>query len=79
MTPLIATPIGVALIYIYIYTHKDVNIGFDGYIGTWILRIYIDGYFYMNIEISEIKKNILKFMQIVSKNIKMTLIIKYIY
>ena len=40
---------------------KDENIGFDGYIGTWILRIYriyrryIGGYFYMNIDISEIK------------------------
>ena len=35
---------------------KDENIGFDGYIGTWILRIYriyrryIDGYFYINID-----------------------------
>ena len=41
--------------------HKDENIGFDGYIGIWILRIYpiyqryIDGYFYMNIDVSEIK------------------------
>ena len=38
--------------------YKDENIGFDGYIGTWILRIYrryIGGYFYMNIDISEIK------------------------
>ena len=40
---------------------KDKNIGFDGYIGTWILRIYrryqryISGYFYMNINISKIK------------------------
>ena len=37
---------------------KDENIGFDEYIGTWILRIYqryIGGYFYMNIDISEIK------------------------
>ena len=40
---------------------KDENIGFDGYIGTLILRIYpiyrryIDRYFYMNIDISEIK------------------------
>ena len=40
---------------------KDKNIGFDGYIGTWILRIYriyrryIGGYFYINIDISEIK------------------------
>ena len=44
---------------------KDKNIGFDGYIGTWILRIYrryISGYFYMNIDISEINKNTLKFM-----------------
>ena len=39
-------------------TTKDENIGFDGYIDTLILRIYrryIDGYFYMNIDISEIK------------------------
>ena len=40
---------------------KDENIGFDGYIATWILRIYpiyrryIGGYFYMNINILEIK------------------------
>ena len=40
---------------------KDENIGFDVYIGTCILRIYriyqryIDGYFYMNFDISEIK------------------------
>ena len=64
---------------------KDGNIGFDGYIGTWILRIYriyrryIGVYFYMNIDISEINKNILKFMEILSKSVKMTLIIKYIY
>ena len=37
---------------------KDENIGFDEYIGTWILRIYrryIDEYFYINIDISKIK------------------------
>ena len=48
---------------------KDGNIGFDGYIGTWILRIYrryISGYFYMNIDISKINKNTLKFMEILS-------------
>ena len=31
---------------------KVVNIGFNGYIGTWVLRIYrryIGGYFYINI------------------------------
>ena len=41
-----------------VFVYKDENIGFDGYIGTWILRIYrryIGGYFYMNIDISEIK------------------------
>ena len=46
-----------------VYT-KDGNIGFDGYIGTWILRIYrryIGEYFYMNIDISEINKNTLKY------------------
>ena len=56
------------------------NIGFDGYIGTWILWIYwiyIGGYFYMNIDISEINKNTLKFMEILCKSVKMTLIMKY--
>ena len=56
------------------------NIGFDGYIGTWILRIYqryIGGYFYMNIDISEINKNALKFMEILCKSVRMTLIMKY--
>ena len=59
------------------------NIGFVGSIGTWILRIYqiyprfIVGYFYMNIDISEINKNTLKFMKILCKSVKMTLIIKY--
>ena len=64
---------------------KDENIGFDGYIGIWILRIYriyqryIDEYFYMNIDISEINKNTLKFMEMLLKSVKMTLLIKYIY
>ena len=38
--------------------NKDENIDFDGYKGTWILqkyRRYIGRYFYMNIDISEIK------------------------
>ena len=45
------------------------NIGFDGYIGTyilWIYRIYrryIGGYFFMNIDISKINKNTLKFIK----------------
>ena len=38
---------------------------------------YIGGYFYVNIDISEINKNTLKFMEILCKSIKMTLIIKY--
>ena len=61
---------------------KNENIGFDRYIGTWILRIYrryISGYFYMNIDISKINKNTLKFMKILFKSVKMTLIIKYIH
>ena len=60
----------------------DGNIGFDGYIDIWILQIYrryIGGDFYMNIDISEINKNTLKFMEILSKSIKMTLIIKYVH
>ena len=40
---------------------------------------YIDGYFYISIDISEINKNTLKFMEILCKNVKMTLIIKYTY
>ena len=62
---------------------KDENIGFDGYISNWILRIYwiyrryIGGYFYMNIDISEINKNTLKLMETLYKSVKMTLIMKY--
>ena len=44
---------------------------FYGYIG------YIDEYFYMNIDISEINNNTLKLIEILYKNIKMTLIMKY--
>ena len=57
--------------------------GYIGYIGTWILRTYwihqryIGGYFYINIDISEINKNILKLMKILYKSVKMTLIMKY--
>ena len=70
-------------------SHRDVdfiieftvkNIGFDGYIGTLILQIYrkyIAEYFYTNIDISKINKNTLKFMEILCKSVKMTLIIKY--
>ena len=46
---------------------------FYGYIG------YIDRYFDMNIDISEINKNILKFVEMLSTSVKMTLIIKYIH
>ena len=48
---------------------KVENIGFDGYIGTYILwiyqiyRRYIGGYFFMNIDISKINKNTLKFIK----------------
>ena len=61
------------------------NIGSDGYISTfilWIYRIYqryIGGYFFMNIDISKINKNTLKFINILYKSVKMTLIIKYIH
>ena len=40
---------------------------------------YISKYFYMNIDISKINKNTLKFIEILSKSVKMTLIIKYIH
>ena len=45
----------------------------------WIYRRYIDEYFYMNIDISEINKNTLKFMEMLSKSVQITLIIKYIH
>ena len=35
--------------------------------------------FFMNIDISKIIKNTLKFIEILSKSVKMTLIIKYIH
>ena len=38
---------------------------------------YISGYFYMSIDISEIFKNTLEFIEILCKSVKMTLIIKY--
>ena len=38
---------------------------------------YIGGYFYMNIDILEINKNTLKFMEILCKSVRMTLIMKY--
>ena len=47
----------------------DISVlGFYGYIGE---------YFYMNIDISEINKNILKFMEIHYKSVRMTLIMIY--
>ena len=79
------------ILLVLAFLNNDENIGFDGYISTWILRIYIyihthththtyiGVYFYMNIDISEINKNTLKFMEILSKSVKMTLIIKYIH
>ena len=50
---------------------------FYGYIG-YIGDISVD-FFFMNIDISKINKNTLKFIKIFSKNVKMTLIIKYIH
>ena len=53
----------------YVLLSKVGNIGFDGYVGTcilWIYRIYrryIGGYFFMNIDISKINKNTLKFIK----------------
>ena len=44
-----------------------------------LYRRYIGGYFFMNIDISKINKNTLKFIKILSKSVKMTLIIKYIH
>ena len=57
----------------------DISVlAFYGYIG-YIRDIYIGGYFFMNIDISKINKNTLKFINILSKTVKMTLIIKYIH
>ena len=47
---------------------------FYGYIGDISVDI-----FFMNIDISKINKNTLKFIKILSKSVKMTLIIKYIH
>ena len=55
---------------------KVKNISFNGYISTWILRIYqwifLHEYRYIGN-----KQKYLKFMEILCKIIKMTLIIKY--
>ena len=61
---------------------KVKNIGFDRYIGIWILQIYqryISEYFYTNINISKIKKNTLKFIEILCKSVKIMKIIKNTY
>ena len=70
-------------VYLYsrlkILVSKDISVlGFYryiGYIGGYFG--YIGGYFYMNIDISKINKNTLKFMEILCKSVKMTLIMKY--
>ena len=56
----------------------DISVlSFYGYIG-YIGDISVD-IFFMNIDISKINKNTLKFIKIFSKSVKMTLIIKYIH
>ena len=56
----------------------DISIlAFYGYIG-YIGDISVD-IFFMNIDISKINKNTLKFIKILYKSVKMTLIIKYIH
>ena len=64
----------------YLYTRLKISVSIDiltlvfyGYIG------YIGGYFFMNIDILKINKNTIKFIKILSKSVKMTLIIKYIH
>ena len=64
----------------YLYTRLEISVSIDiltlvfyGYIG------YIGGYFFMNIDILKINKNTIKFIKILSKSVKMTLIIKYIH
>ena len=64
----------------YLQTRLEISVlmdisvlAFYGYIG------YIGGYFFMNIDISKINKNTLKFIKIFSKSVKMTLIIQYIH
>ena len=56
----------------------DISVlAFYGYIG-YIGDISVD-IFFMNIDISKINKNTLKFIEILYKSVKMTLIIKYIH
>ena len=56
----------------------DISVlAFYGYIG-YIGDISVD-IFFMNIDISKINKNTLKFIKIFSKSVKMILIIKYIH
>ena len=72
-TFVISRPLLPPLLYprMEISVSMDISVlGFYGYIG---------GYFYMNIDISKINKNTLKFMEILSKSLKMTSIIKYIH
>ena len=57
----------------------EISVSMDISLLYRIYRRYIDGYFFMNIDISKINKNTLKVINILSKSVKMTLIIKYIH
>ena len=67
----IAFPVDFAYPVLKISISTDISVlGFYGYID-------FDGYFYINIDISEINKNALKFMEMLCKSVRMTLIMKY--
>ena len=68
-------PLGSLLARLEISVSMDISVlAFYGYIGDISVDI-----FFMNINILKINKNTLKFINILSKSVKMTLIIKYIH
>ena len=57
--------------------HPRIKISVSADISVIEFYGYIGGYFYMNIDISEINKNTFKLMETLYKSVKMTLIMKY--
>ena len=62
---------------VHLYPRLEISVLMD--ISVLAFYGYVGGYFFMNIDISKINKNTLKFINILSKNLKLTLIIKYIH
>ena len=62
---------------LFLSAESKVKISASMDISVLGLYRYIGEYFYINIDISKINKNTLKFIEILCKSVKSTIIIKY--